>query len=272
MGDYVRVEDSHDGLVATLFFADSERENQLCWAAVDDLADALEECLSRKVRVVIMASALSGHWLEHAWLEDLCAGLEGRTQTGTGSGWFRALNALADEAIISVAAISGNSSGGGAELAWSCDIRVAETQVVFSQIESNAGLTTGIGGSSRLLRLVGAGPATEMVLLGRPLGAKRLYELGAITSLVPPGQANQVALEMAGALTKKLPQALVGLKKILRHAENVSLNEALTFEQTTFQEVVAGKGALAAIKTIQAAYDEGKSIAEVHDYQRWTTS
>jgi enoyl-CoA hydratase/carnithine racemase len=266
LSSFIEVSTSHQGRVATLCFTDEARQNQLCWAAVDQLADNLRGCRLSGARVLILSSGLARHWFEHAWLDDLCAGLEGRPQTGTGTGWFSALEELAHDTIISIAAISGDCAGGGAELAWACDMRISERHARFAQIEINAGLTTGIGGCSRLMRLVGITAVTEMVLTGKALNAPRLFELGAVTELVDSGESVDRAQEIAAGLVQKSPAALAGLKRILRRAEDLPLSEALEFEQKTFRDVLNSDGALQAMKVCQTAYDAGASIAEVHDY------
>ena len=205
---------------------------------------------------MILASGYAGHWLEHAWLRDLSNGVAGLEQTGSGAGWFNAIEELAHEDIISIAAISGECSGGGAELGWACDLRIAETQARFSQPEITMGLTTGIGGCSRLARLAGRATATEMVLTGRPLGAQRLYDLGAINRVVATGQALATALEVAAELAEKSPSAVAGLKRVLANSDNAALRESLQYEQEVFQSVVVTDGARAGMLKIQSAYDD----------------
>jgi len=119
------------------------------------------------------------------------------------------------------------------------------------------GLTTGIGGCSRLARLAGRATATDMVLTGNPVTAQRLYDLGAITRLVPAGQALAGALELAQALARKSPVALAGLKRILVTVGDVSLAEALQHEQSVFQSVVGTDEALSGMQSVQSGYDEG---------------
>ena len=125
MSHTIDVEWTGDSIVVVTF-SDPARANQLCWAAIDTLGAQLTSCRESGARVVILASSLAGHWLEHAWLRDLSNGVEGLAQTGTGAGWFSAMQELAHEDVISIAAISGDCSGGGAELGWACDLRVAE--------------------------------------------------------------------------------------------------------------------------------------------------
>lgn len=244
----------HDA-VAVVTFSDPARRNQICWAAIDELGRALQACRESGARVVILASGLEGHWLEHAWLQDLLHGVQGQKQTGSGAGWFFVQQELAHDSVISIAAISGNSSGGGAEIGWACDLRIAEPRANFSQPEVDMGLTTGIGGCSRLSRLAGRATATDMVLTGQAVNARRLYELGAISRLVPEGQALASALELAGELAGKSPAALRGLKQILAAAGDLPLAEALEHEQKVFQSVVGTELAVAGMQKIQSGYD-----------------
>lgn len=242
--------------IAVLTFTDPVRRNQLSWAAVDALADQLKQCREAGARVLVLASGLAGHWLEHAWLRDLSNGVQGLAQSGTGMGWFAAQAELTHEAVISIAAISGDSSGGGAELGWACDLRIAEAQACFSQPEIDMGLTTGIGGCSRLARLAGRATAAEMVLTGGVLPAQRLYELGAINRVVPSGESLSTALELAAALVQKSPVATAGIKRILAFNDTAPLDAALRHEQEVFQSVVVSTQALDGMEQVQARYDE----------------
>ena len=245
--------------IAVLTYRDPLRDNQICWAAVDALGEQLRHCREAGARVVILASGLEGHWLQHAWLQDLLHGVQGMEQTGTGMGWFSAMEELSHQDVISIAAISGDSSGGGAELGWACDLRVAETQASFAQPEVDMGLTTGIGGSSRLARLAGRATATEMVLTGKPMGAQRLYDLGAINQLVPRGQALPAALELATALAEKSATAVAGLKRILAMNDNTPLTEAMKHEQSVFQSVVVTDEAMQRMQQVQSWYDNSSA-------------
>jgi len=248
-------ETHHGGRTALLRFADVARGNQLCWAAVDALAERMHCLRQGGATVLVLASALPGRWLGHAWLEDLLAGYEGRPQSGTGMGWFGALEELGHADWITIAAINGATAGGGAELGWACDLRVAETTARFCQPEVDLGLTTGIGGSSRLARLAGRSVAAQMVFTGTPESAERLHTLGAVNVLAAPGLGEATALELAAGLSAKSAAALAGLKRILHGAEQLPLDQALQEEQAIFQRVAAGSEALQAMRAAQSRYD-----------------
>jgi enoyl-CoA hydratase/carnithine racemase len=221
--------------VGLIRFSDAGRQNQMCWAAVEQLAGFLEQCVERELRVVVLASDLPGHWFEHAWLQDLADGIEGKPTTGEGISWMHSAKALSRGAVVTIAAISGNTCGGGCELGWSCDLRVAEKQAMFAQPEVRLGITPGLGGVSRLDSLVGRTLASEMVLGGEWVTAQRIYEAGAINRLVESGAAVAEALRWAEQLAALPPAALRHCKQILSDIQELPLQEALQKEQQAFQ-------------------------------------
>ena len=144
--------------------------------------------------VTVLASGVPGHWFEHAWLTDLVAAMKGEPTTGEGAAWSRALEEIGRTHVVTIAAVSGDCSGGGAELGWACDLRIAEEQAAFGQPEVQIALTTGIGGTSRLARVIGRTATAEMVLDGTPMTAQRIYELGGVNRVVPESQSLLVAV------------------------------------------------------------------------------
>ena len=150
MPELIEVETPVEGVVVVTL-NDPERSNRIRWATIDRLASSLAKARGAGARVCVLASAVAGHWFEHACLRDLCGMARGEATSGSGVGWFLAQQELTSPEMISIAAISGDCSGGGAELGWACDLRVAEEAVRFSQPEILMDLSTGVGGTARLV-------------------------------------------------------------------------------------------------------------------------
>jgi enoyl-CoA hydratase/carnithine racemase len=267
MADYVELSMPHDG-VALVTVTDPERQNNLCWQAVGELADTLGQAREDSARVTVVASGVEGHWLEHAWLTDLANAFEGKPQTGEGGGWFRAMDELHQKDVVTIAAISGDTSGGGCELGWSCDLRVVETQAFFSQPEVVLGVGTGIGGTSRLLRLIGRTVTAEMVLDGCQMSAERLYELGGINRVVDKGEALDYCLNWARRLASYPRDALVMMKRMLNQSEDLFLQDAINNDQAIFQSLSNSEFSRANMRRIQAIYDSGVKIREAVERER----
>ncbi|WP_433517835.1 crotonase/enoyl-CoA hydratase family protein [Nonomuraea sp. CA-143628] len=96
-----------------------------------------------------------------------------------------------------VAAVAGHAVAGGLELALWCDLRVAEEDAVFGVFCRRFGVPLIDGGTVRLPRLIGASRAMDLILTGRPVGAREAYEMGLANRVVPTGMARRQAEELA---------------------------------------------------------------------------
>jgi enoyl-CoA hydratase/carnithine racemase len=263
MGDLVKIERPQSG-VALITLTDAAPQHNLTCKGVSQLADALEEARKGGARVSVLASGVPGHWFEHAYLDDIRNLVGGRAATGDPAGWFRSLNEVSRQNVVTIAAISGDTSGGGCELGWGCDLRVAEQGVRFSQPEVIIGCGTGIGGTCRLTQLIGRTVTAEMVLMGQPITAERLYELGGLNRLVPKGAAVRVALDMAAHMAALPPVALAGMKRMLTEDEDLLMTAALANDQSISQALFADPVTVRNMESFQNRFNAGETLAEVY--------
>jgi 3-hydroxyacyl-CoA dehydrogenase/enoyl-CoA hydratase/3-hydroxybutyryl-CoA epimerase/3-hydroxyacyl-CoA dehydrogenase/enoyl-CoA hydratase/3-hydroxybutyryl-CoA epimerase/enoyl-CoA isomerase len=110
----------------------------------------------------------------------------------------RLLDRLSGAGWPSVAVIDGVCLGGGLELALACDLRVATTsgRTSLGAPEVKLGLLPGWGGTVRLPRLIGPGPAIEMIVTGEPVNGARAATLGLVDACVPPETATASAVAL----------------------------------------------------------------------------
>ncbi|MFC6682500.1 crotonase/enoyl-CoA hydratase family protein [Nonomuraea ferruginea] len=105
-----------------------------------------------------------------------------------------------------VAAVSGHAVAGGLELALWCDLRVAEESAVFGVFCRRWGVPLIDGGTVRLPRLIGRSRAMDLILTGRPVGAREAYEMGLANRVVADGTARREAEALALEIAR-FPQA-----------------------------------------------------------------
>jgi enoyl-CoA hydratase/carnithine racemase len=228
------------------------------------IAAALEAARDGGARVQVLASGRDGFWLNHAYVRDLADLIQGRRATGNMAGWNRAPGLLADGDVVSIAAISGQTSGGGCELGWACDLRIAEERASFSQPEVALGGGPGIGGLARLARLIGRTVAAEMVLTGLPVSARRMYELGGVNHVVPDGQSVARALDMARHMVSLPAHALAGVKRMLVAGDDLGLHAALESDSAIAQSLFAQEESCRIMRDTQDRFDAGEGFDQVY--------
>jgi enoyl-CoA hydratase len=106
-----------------------------------------------------------------------------------------------------IAAINGYALGGGLEFALCCDVRIAAENATLGLPETKLNIIPAAGGTQRLPRVVGIGIAKEMILTGKLLDAKRAYEVGLVSEVVPPAKLLETAREMARKIVERGPLA-----------------------------------------------------------------
>ena len=248
--------------VAVVTYTNMSIGNHLSWEGADVIAAGLAEAREGGAHVAVLASGHPDHWIQHAWLPDLLALGRGAPQSSDGMGVFAAVKEITNPELVTIAAIDGDTAGGGCELGWACDLRVAGADATFAQIEAQLDLTPGLGGASRLVHLIGPTAAAGMVFEGRPVTAERLYELGGVNRVVPAGTAVDAATSWAVEIAACAPQVLQASKRILRDAENLTLHDALRNEQTIFHSV--RDVGTARMEAAQARFDAGETPRDVY--------
>jgi enoyl-CoA hydratase/carnithine racemase len=85
--------------------------------------------------------------------------------------------------MVTIAAVQGACIGNAADLALSCDLRVACDDAVFAWPEVRIGYPAPV---HRLAHYVGRGLATQLAVLGEQVTARRAHELGLVSEVVTP--------------------------------------------------------------------------------------
>ena len=129
-----------------------------------------------------------------------------------------------------IAALNGYVMGGGVEIASACDFRIASEDVVLAQPEIDIGIFPGWGGSQRLARIIGLPRAKDMILTGRKVMAREALELGLVHQIVPNGQLDSAATELARVIASKSRAALMAAKRAINMTQEMPLHNGLEEE------------------------------------------
>jgi enoyl-CoA hydratase len=124
-----------------------------------------------------------------------------------------------------IVAIEGFALAGGLELALTCDLLVASKGVKLGIPEAGVGLFAAAGGLVRLPIRVGFGKAMEMAITADPITAEEAFELGLVSRLTEPGQAVEVAMQLAERVARNAPLAVAASKQLVRLSQGVTEDE-----------------------------------------------
>jgi 2-(1,2-epoxy-1,2-dihydrophenyl)acetyl-CoA isomerase len=129
-----------------------------------------------------------------------------------------------------IAAVNGMAAGAGASLAFACDLRIATESAAFLMAFANVGLGPDSGASWTLQRLVGAGRATAMMLLAKPVAAEQALEMGLVSAVVSAQEFESVVAEIAGKLAAGPTVAYAAIKETVGYAASHDLTDTLARE------------------------------------------
>jgi len=157
-----------------------------------------------------------------------------------------------------VAAVAGYAVAGGLELALLADMRIAEEGATFGVFCRRWGVPLIDGGTVRLPRIVGMGRAMDMILTGRPVGAREALEMGLANRVVPGGQSREAAERLAAEIAA-FPGACMRADRRSAYAQwDLPLAEALKQEGRWGAPIVAAEGKAGAARFESGAGRHGR--------------
>jgi crotonobetainyl-CoA hydratase len=115
-----------------------------------------------------------------------------------------------------IAAVNGLAYGGGAEIAFSCDLIVASEHSQFCLPEVKRGMIPAGGGLIYLPVAVGRPRAMELALLGEPITAALAAEWGMINRVTSADDLMAVSLDLADRIAANAPLAVQASKRVVR--------------------------------------------------------
>ncbi len=202
----IAVEEREDRVVVTL-----AREKQRNAIDAQMISELHEVCvgLEQHPRVLVLTGQ-GDHFAGGADINQLRARTRDDALRGINRNLFDRIAAMS---LPTIAAVRGYALGGGAELSYACDIRIASATAVFGNPEPSLGIMAAAGASYRLPTLVGVSVAKQVLLGARTLDADTALRTGLVMSVVDDPLS--AAHELADRIARQAPLALILTKKIV---------------------------------------------------------
>ncbi len=201
LNDTVKVEDGTDRMLVRL--DRPQARNAIDAAMVADLHAVCAE-LERRPRILVLTGS-DGIFAAGADIRELRERRREDALAGINSGLF---DRIARLPMPTIAAVDGPALGGGAELAYACDFRLATPRARFGNPEAGLGIMAAAGACWRLRELVGEPLAKEILLAGRVLSAEEALAVRLVNEVVPQDELPAAADRLAARIAKNAPLAL----------------------------------------------------------------
>ena len=117
--------------------------------------------------------------------------------------------------VPTIALLHGYCLGLAMELALACDIRIAAEGTMMGLLETKLGLIPDVGGTTRLVRLVGPARAKELIFTGRQIGANQAEQWGIVNSVVAVEDLLAKGEALAAEISQAAPLAVGMAKRVI---------------------------------------------------------
>jgi enoyl-CoA hydratase len=145
------------------------------------------------------------------------------------------IESLAALAKPTLAIINGDALDEGLELALATDLRLAVANAKFALRQLTRGHLPRFGGTQRLPRLIGVGPALKMLLTGGAIDGREAMRLRMLTYLAPnPAALKKSAAELLAVLDGRGPLAARLVKEAVLKGFDMTLGQGVRLEEDLY--------------------------------------
>jgi enoyl-CoA hydratase/carnithine racemase len=141
---------------------------------------------------------------------------------------------MREVAVPIIAGIQGIAAGAGSVVALASDFRIVTTSARFAFLFTKVGLSGGDMGAAYLLpRVVGAGRATQLLMLGDTIDAATADRYGLVSELVPDDGLDAAVDRLARRLADGPTLAYAQTKALITRELDMSLSGAMELDAMT---------------------------------------
>ena len=198
--------------IATLSFDNPARRNALGSQELDAIERALG-ALDATTRVLLITSSDDRIFCAGADLTQI------RDGSLNGDRFQLVTNQIAELSVPTIAVLTGNVFGGGAELALSCDFRLGREGIAMRIPAAAIGLCYPVQGIERLTKRLGVPLAKRLLVAAETFSADDMLALSLVDRIVPAAQLREEAEAYARALVALAPMAVTSMLTIIRQLE-----------------------------------------------------
>ena len=225
-GVRVRIDERAGGAIAFVTLDNAAKLNTLTGALMRELVNRVSALSARDdLRAMVLTGAGSRAFIGGADIAEMAA-LDQATAREFIAQVHRTCDVLRRFPVPVIARIDGYALGAGLEVAVSCDLRVAATRSKFGMPEVKVGLPSVVE-AALIPRLIGAGRANELLMLGETIDAATALSWGLIDRAVEAEALDAEVDRIVAALLAAGQQAVRRQKALMHEWENLPADRAI---------------------------------------------
>jgi enoyl-CoA hydratase/carnithine racemase len=219
------------GRVATVTLNRPQERNAITSAMWRELANVFETLgRNRRLRVVVLRGAGGRAFSAGADIKEFPTAMIGQAMARD---YWRVVD-QANSAVEScphpvIGLVQGYAYGAALGLLAACDLRIATPNARLGVPAARIGLTLGLNDTRRLVSVVGATHARDLLLTGRTLGATEALQIGLVNRVFPLAEVERETRALARTVAEQAPlalrQAKANLNMVLRNPGFAGVNE-----------------------------------------------
>ena len=206
--------------IGRLVFNQPQKHNAISFDMWKGIADAMSAFASdESLRVVIVSGAGDTAFSAGA---DISEFDEKRASNESIESYDRAAQQAVESLVHfekpTIAMVQGYCIGGGAELALSCDLRIASEDARFGIPAAKLGLAYRWNEVYPLVQLVGPSVAKEILFTGRQFSAEEALQMRLVNRIVPRSQLESSVEDYARRIASNAPLTVRAAKQTIGEA------------------------------------------------------
>lgn len=125
------------------------------------------------------------------------------------------LNKLEYHSLPTICVMHGYCMGLGMELSLACDFRYIAERTIYSLPETRLGMIPDVGGTTRLLKLVGPSRAKAIIMTGTAVDLQKAEKWGLVDAVVPQDELMDSVMTFAEEIKLSAPLAVSYTKRVI---------------------------------------------------------
>ena len=233
-----------EGGLARITIDNPAQRNAMTVAMWEQLSDTLDRVATdNSIRAVLLTGAGERAFCAGANIDELAAAMEDPAEMRRQNTLIRDVQLQLEQLPRpTLAVIRGACYGGGCGLALACDIRLADSAATFAITPAKLGILYSLLDTRRLVNVVGAANARDLLLTGLPVSAARAQQIGLVQHLAEGADVEAVQGELVQSLMQNSQYSLRWTKATLGYlgGNGAELESGVETLQQAFDDAFSG--------------------------------